>query len=276
MGIVATLLPNPARLQRLRAAVRGRHALLVCEDWHALTRACEAQPVQLAVLDLYAGGTAGFERVRVLRQRFPRLGIVAYIGLVPERAHDLFEAGRFGLDALVLADQDDAPLALAALLERAETRSVVGLVRRATAGLDALVRDALLLTVSRATERLSPTVLARIMGISRRSLSQHLSDAGFPPPQRLITWGRLIVSAHLLEDHNRSADGVALALRFPSGSAFRNTCQRYLHATPREIRARGGGAYVLRVLLRQRRVTPGPSMPVITLRPPTRLPQVAV
>jgi hypothetical protein len=44
---------------------------------------------------------------------------------------------------------------------------------------------------------------------------------------------------------------VAASLDFPSGSAFRNTCQRYLHATPGEIRGRGGAAYVIRTMLRQ-------------------------
>lgn len=42
-----------------------------------------------------------------------------------------------------------------------------------------------------------------------------------------------------------------MTLGYPSGSAFRNTCQRYLHATPGEIRARGGAAYAVRALLRQ-------------------------
>jgi hypothetical protein len=66
----------------------------------------------------------------------------------------------------------------------------------------------------------------------------------------LITWGRIIVAAHMLEDPKRSANNVASALDFPSGSAFRNTCQRYLHATPEKIRTRGGAAYAVRALLR--------------------------
>ena len=52
-----------------------------------------------------------------------------------------------------------------------------------------------------------------------------------------------IVAAQMLDDLNRSADAVSAALRFPSGSAFRNTCQRYLGATPHEIRDRGGAAW---------------------------------
>jgi AraC-like DNA-binding protein len=59
----------------------------------------------------------------------------------------------------------------------------------------------------------------------------------------------LIVAASMLEDGSRSADGVAGALDFPSGSAFRNTCQRYLGCTPHQIRLRGGAAWVITELL---------------------------
>ena len=59
----------------------------------------------------------------------------------------------------------------------------------------------------------------------------------------------MIVAAHLLEDPHRSAGRVATALDFPSASAFRNLCQRYLSATPSEIRARGGAAFVLETVL---------------------------
>jgi AraC-like DNA-binding protein len=59
----------------------------------------------------------------------------------------------------------------------------------------------------------------------------------------------LIVAASMLEDGSRSADGVAGALDFPSGSAFRNTCQRYLGCTPHQIRQRGGAGWVIQELL---------------------------
>ena len=102
---------------------------------------------------------------------------------------------------------------------------------------------------TRAHERLTPEVLARSLSLGRRALVRRLSDAGFPPPRRLITWGRLIVAAQLLEDPLRSADAVSLALDFPSGSAFRNTCQRYLRCTPSQLRQRGGAEYVIAGLM---------------------------
>src|SRR6185436_2898459 len=251
MGVIATLLPNAGHLQRLRTAIRDRHELVPCEDWAALFRVCERQPVRVAVIDLFAGGAANFERVRHLKQRLPRLTLIAYITFAADRAHDVFDAGRQGMDQLILADQDDAPRALLALVEHAESRSLGAVVRVALDSFDATTRDALLLSVTRAHERLSPEGLARLLALPRRTVSQRLATAGFPPPQRLLTWGRLIVAAHLLEDRHRSADRIAVALDFPSGSAFRNSCQRYLGATPRDIRERGGAAYVIRTLLQE-------------------------
>lgn len=258
MGVIATLLPNASHLQRLRTAIRDRHQLVACDDWADVLQTCESQPVRVAVVDLFAGGRANFERVRTLKQRLPRLTLIGYVSFAADRAHDFFDAGRQGMDGLVIADQDDAPRALLALVEQAESRSLGSVVRGALSAVEPTVRDATLLAITRAHERLAPTGLARLLALPRRTVSQRLATAGFPPPQRLLTWGRLIVAAHLLEDSHRSADRIALALDFPSGSAFRNTCQRYLHLTPGDIRARGGATYVIGELLMEVGISPSP------------------
>src|ERR1700759_2182997 len=108
MGVIATLVPNPSHLLRLRTAIRDRHQLVLCDDWDAVLATCESQPVRLAIVDLFAGGRANFERVRQLKQRLPRLTMIAYVAVNSDRAHDLFDAGRQGMDGLIIADQDDA------------------------------------------------------------------------------------------------------------------------------------------------------------------------
>jgi AraC-like DNA-binding protein len=251
MSLIATLLPQPTHVQRLQAALRDRHELLECGGWADLFRTCEREPVRVAVVDLFATGEVSFESLRQLKQRLPRLTLVAYVAMSPDRGHELFDAGRAGVDGLVLAGEDDAPRPLLALIERAESSSLAGLVRRSLDGVDPLVTDAVLLSVARAHERLSPAALARLLAMPRRVVTQRLAAAGFPAPQKLLTWGRLILAAHMLEDEHRSADRVARGLDFPSGSAFRNTCQRYLRASPLQLRERGGAAYVIRILLRR-------------------------
>jgi AraC-like DNA-binding protein len=250
MSLIATLLPQASQVQRLRAALRDRHELRECGDWASLARLCEREAVRLAIVDLFATTPANFEGIRHLKQRLPRLTLIAYVTVSVERAHELFDAGRAGVDGLVLTGEDDAPRPLLALIEQAESSSLAGLVRRSLHGVDPTVVDAVLLSVARAHERLSPAALARLLAMPRRVVTARLAHEGFPPPQRLLTWGRLVLAAHMLEDGHRSADRVAATLDFPSGSAFRNACQRYLHATPTEIRERGGASYVVRIMLR--------------------------
>src|SRR3954471_17987432 len=103
MSLAAALLPS-VQLQRLHQAVRSHYVIEACDDWIALTRTCELRPVQLAVVDLYADGAPNFERLRVLKRRFPTLALVAYVTANAQRARDLFDAGRVGVDGLVLVD----------------------------------------------------------------------------------------------------------------------------------------------------------------------------
>ena len=250
MGIVATLLPDDRCLQRVVHAVHGHHSVIPCKNWDDVFASCEDEAVHLAVLDLFADGKANFERVRQLKLRFARVTLVAYVAFVPSRARDLFDAGRAGIDGLLIVDQDDSPLQLRSVIEQAEARGVAGLIRHRLGALQPLVRDAVLVSVTRAHMRLTSHRLADILSTSRRTLVAKLTQDKFPPPQKLISWGRLVVASQMLEDRNRSADSVARILDFPSGSAFRNTCQRYLGATPHEIRAKGGASFVVEQFLK--------------------------
>lgn len=245
MGIVATLLPHPTPLFRVRAALRGQHTVEPCVDWAQLTLRCEEQPIHMCVLDLFAARPMKLEAFRQLKRRFPRLVIVAYVDPATGREHDLFDAGRSGVDALVLLDRDDDPIAFGTTLEKAEARGVASLVREALGNVPPGVRDAVLLCITKAHERLTPVRIATSLMTSRRVLARQLAESRLPAPQRLITCCRLVVAANFLEDSYRSADSIANALQFPSGSAFRNACQRYLNATPSEIRTNGGAQWVV-------------------------------
>jgi len=250
MGVVATLLPDDHCLQRVVHAVRGQHTVVPCKTWTEVVSACDNEAVHLAVVDLFADGKANFDQTRQLKLRFARVTLVAYVAFSPSRARDLFDAGRAGFDGLLVVDQDDSPLQLRSLIEQAEARGVAGLIRYRLGSLHPLTRDAILVAVTRAHMRLTSHRLAEILSSSRRNLVARLAHDHFPPPQKLISWGRLIVAAQMLEDPNRSADGIARVLDFPSGSAFRNTCQRYLKSTPQEIRSRGGAGFVVNEFLK--------------------------
>lgn len=249
MGLIAALVPTPACRRRLEAAVEGAHSVRLCEDWVVLTRACELEPVHLAVFDLYANGRTNFDQVRLLRLRFPRLALLAYVALEARHASDMFDLARFGVDDLVVVGVDDDPASLRAHVDKAEARSAAAIVRPAVAGFPTVVRDAVLAAVTRAHERLTAETLSRRLATSRRELTAALQASGLPSPNQLLTWGRLIVAAHILEESDHSAESVAGILEFASSGAFRNACRRYLQATPAELRQRGGAAYVATQLL---------------------------
>lgn len=249
MSVVVALIRNEARLQRLRAAARDTHSLVPCDSWDELLGACDGHVVHVAVLDLEAlSALSGpnFDPVRLLKQRCPRIALIAYVALSQERVRHIFDAGRYGFEELVIADMDDGPSAFARALDRGAARGVAGLVRAGLPpAIDPLAHDALLISITRAHERLTPASLVRILGISSRQLSRVLAGCGYPSAHKLIMWGRLIVAAALLDDTRHSADRIALTLSFPSGSAFRNNCRRYLRAKPLEVRQRGGADWVL-------------------------------
>lgn len=255
MALIATLLPNPLCALRLRTALRDRYTLRSCENLQELLDVCGTSAISTVIVDPYDARSQApdFEPLRQLKRLYPSVSIVLYVSIPPATAQHMFEMGRLGLDALVVCEQDDGPTQLLARIEQSGARALADTVRRALGDLKPTARDAVLTVVARAHERLSPESLARLLGIRRKLLAERLAEAGFPSPQPLIAWGRLIVAARMLEDDQRSADSVALALEFPSGSAFRNTCQRYLRLAPQQIRASGGAAHVMRAFLDQRR-----------------------
>jgi AraC-like DNA-binding protein len=222
-------------------------------NWDQLDGICASNVVDVAVVDLYADGSANFDAIRRMRARYATVSLVAYVALLPERTRDLFDLGRAGVEGLLLLDIDDRPRIIRNIVERAEARGAADDLRRHVAPHSVIVRDAVMVSVTRAHEHLTGKQLAGIVGTSRRTLSMELERAGFPPPSKLVTWGRLIVAGQMLADRERSADAIARALKFPSGSSFRNTCQRYLGMKPTEVRSTGGARTVIDRFLAARR-----------------------
>lgn len=123
------MLPDARALERVNAAVAGEHTVIHCEGWEQFETACRDEAVSLAIVDLFADGKSHFDVIRRLKMRAERLTIVAYVSVSPDRMRDLFDAGRAGIDGLLLKGQDDTPAAFRAVLERAEARGVAHVLR---------------------------------------------------------------------------------------------------------------------------------------------------
>ena len=251
MSVILTLISNPGRLARVRAATRDSHTVVACDNWEQIFSTSDGRLVHVAVLDLDLAAIPNFDSIRRFKGLHPSVALIAYTSYAPEKTHHIFDAGRYGFEALVVADLDDGPSGLARTIEKASARGVAGMVRSALGpSVDRLASDALLVAITRAHERLSPVRLAYELGVGSRRLSRALSESGYPPANKTIMWGRLLVAAALMDGTRHSADRIAMTLSFPSGSAFRNNCRRYLGAKPTEIRAQGGAKLVLDLLRR--------------------------
>jgi transcriptional regulator GlxA family with amidase domain len=93
---------------------------------------------------------------------------------------------------------------------------------------------------------------AAAVGVARRTLEKRLARLGYPAPETLIGWCRLLLAAHMLEEQGRTFDDVALELTFPSGMALRSMLKRYTGVTGRAAReGQGPVALVLTHLTEQ-------------------------
>lgn len=245
MSVIASLIGHPGRLARLRSAARDSHTVIACDCWEHIFTTCHSRLVHAVVLDLETAATPNFDSIRRFKRMNPAIVLIGYTTYGPDRVHHIFDAGRYGFEALVIADLDDGPSAFSRAIERATARGVAAMVKHGLEpAADPSAADAFLTAITRAHERLTPTLLASELGVGARRLSRALAASGYPPAHKLIMWGRLIVAASLMDGTRHSSDRIALTLSFPSGSAFRNNCRRYLGATPSEIRAGGGAALV--------------------------------
>jgi AraC-like DNA-binding protein len=249
MALVALLLDDRLCVARASAAMGDAYPSITCTSWGHLLRVVARDAVSVIIVDpKFPDDGDVLDALRQLRRQYSAVAIVGYVSIPPCTEIDLFEYGRLGLDALALKDSTDSIRALRATIERAEARGLLDPIRRALGPVNPTVRDAVLMSISRAQSRLSPDSMARALGISRAHLTSQLTSCGFPSPPQLIAWGRLIVASRMLEDERRSANAVAAALEYPSASAFRNMCQRYLATSPAEIRSRGGAAFAATML----------------------------
>ena len=84
--------------------------------------------------------------------------------------------------------------------------------------------------------------LARQLRLSRRTLLRWCKRAELPPPRKLLAWMRILLAAELLDDPGRTVLTVAHACGYASDSGLRRVTQKFVGASPSELRRRGAFA----------------------------------
>jgi AraC-like DNA-binding protein len=250
MSDVLLLNPCPAAAERVRRAMRLEaaagvlHVLRPARGWAELAELADRSPLALAFVDPYHGGGFAAAELRRLGDRFPRTAVVAYGDFEARPAADVFTLAVLGVRAVLSVGRGDDPAAIVrCLTDHLNAAPLDALAARLAAAAPAGLRHCLQAVVRSTGAPATVEQFAALARCSPRTLQRTLRAAGLPAPEQFLAWRRLLHAARLLED-GRSADSVARALDFSSGSALRKSLRLATGLRPRDVVAGGGLAFL--------------------------------
>lgn len=103
------------------------------------------------------------------------------------------------------------------------------------------IREFFHLCARKTRKRFTVDEAAEAAGIGRQQLTTTLQDAGYPGPDDVIRWFRLLHAVWLLSrTPRRSVDAVAKALSYASGPSLSNAMKHAFDMRPTELAKHGG------------------------------------
>jgi AraC-like DNA-binding protein len=251
--IVGALLWDSATRARLAEAARGKAHLRFCDRQPELVALVENGLADVVMLDARdSAGASTLATVRRLKAGFPSIPIVLFCTLTPAISREMLEFARAGVNDLMLRGFDDVRSTLqAALAHAVEHSSLSELLVELETLVPANVLPMIRYCLENGDRPLTVEDVAGALNVHRKTLVERLGSAGLPTPSSMIAWCRLLVTARLLEDPGRSAEQVALVLKFPSSTSLRNMVKRYTGLRTGEIRQNGGARCVLHAFKRE-------------------------
>ena len=249
MPTIAIFQPDSRAGARLRDVLTGDYDLRLVETWAELSRVVVNEPISACIVDMYGlGRTVPPERLGRLRKRRPDLAIVVYSDFSKNRL-DPFELGKYGIDAVIDAGDDD-PVEIRDALTRSHASATAGSVANDLQGhLPTLLVDALRWGVENAIERPVAADLARDLGMSVHQLARQLRSLNAPCARVLLVWGRILHAARLLE-WGRTVESAAHQSGYANGSALQRAFRLRVGFPPGHVSDRGGLAPILDALLK--------------------------
>lgn len=173
----------------------------------------------------------------ILRNEYPNVPVVALFenGISSYKA--TLKLGAAGINEIVSTTPSLGDMEIRLALSRCHADGVaVRIWKRA----DPQIPDALIPVVKAALRLAHEPValhkLAASTGMHERTLRKYCEHKGFPSPQWIIGWARLLVAGFYLEEPGRTIAAVAELLGYPSACALRNQIRRYAGLSPRIAR----------------------------------------
>jgi len=235
--------PDDTFRDRVKQAGGTQYLFQEVADWDSLGDAVRDMPAPLVVVDPYTprnGYKGPSPKLRGLLAEFPSMAVLAAIEVVPERFDDLRTLGKWGVVQVISIGHDDTPHSISQRLKSARGRPLLALLEQVlppdTPGRARAIFEAAVEVVSVGGHGRD---LAKSLHLSRRTLLRWSRRAGLPAPRKLLAWMRILLAAELLDDPGRPVLSVAHICGYSSDSGLRRITQKFLSASPSELRRRG-------------------------------------
>lgn len=240
---------DPALRERVRQACGTDYHYQSVPDWETLHDAVrDSPPAALVVVDPYEGGQGAKRNgkstlspaLRALLAEYPSTAVLAALQVRPDRFDDLRTLGKWGVVQVIALDHDDTTFAISQRLRAARGRPLRALLEEVlppeTSGRARAILEAATDVVTVGEHGRD---LAGSLHLSRRTLLRWCQRAGLPAPRRLLAWIRILLACELLDDPGRTVLSVAHTCGYSSDSGLRRITQKFLDASPTELRERG-------------------------------------
>jgi AraC-like DNA-binding protein len=93
--------------------------------------------------------------------------------------------------------------------------------------------------------------LAASLRVSGRTLLRRTTEAGLPPPRRLLAWVRVLLAARLLDDPRETVTGAATRCGYTSATSLRRALEAFTAVPLARLRRSGAHATAARLFLEE-------------------------
>ncbi|MBW3571413.1 MAG: helix-turn-helix domain-containing protein [Gemmatimonadetes bacterium] len=205
-----------------------RYAVRPLPGWAALRERVRSAAPRSIVLLRAGGGERDADAVRELIRDTPSVPVVAAVPFARASAAQLRELLHAGVSEIANADGRATLPALLPSLRQAHARP---LKRRLEERMPVWVPEDARTLIRAAAETVvdggGREAFAAIFGVYVRTVAARCTEAGLPPPRRLLGWIRVLLAISLLEEAHRTVLNVALACGYTDNSSLKRAVENF-------------------------------------------------
>ena len=226
---------------QLQIALAGEHSLTFVDGWGALLLAIRERPVDLVVLDPRTVGGLELGQARELLATHPTLPVVIYTTVAADSMQATVMLAKLGVQHVVLRGFDDEPRRFRQMIDQLPATRLSNSVLNCVLP---HIQDAPILFVRAITrlfeapqEFVDVDELARMSGMTRRSLDRWFYRSGLTSARTMILVARLTRAKHYMGDPGFLLEDIAKKLGYSSIRRFARQVRAATGMTPSTMRS---------------------------------------